>query len=91
MKLSLLDAMACTKVTSETISNCFSHTGFKLPGEVGDAETTVKGEEEDAQQLMADLNVGDISFSDFANIDDNVVTSRGLSDQQIVKGHSRQS
>lgn len=58
---------------------------------MGDAETTVKGEEEDAQQLMADLNVGDISFSDFANIDDNVVTSRGLFDQQIVKGHSRQS
>lgn len=84
LHITVLDALrllnyAWKSVKPTTISNCFSHSGFKSAD-----ITPSDSDEEDDDIPLAQLTKLPVPFDQYTAVDDNVPTSEPLTDQDIV-------
>ena len=88
----LLDALyllrlSWNNVKSSTQCDCFKHCGFTTqedsPDQQSPVDETENSDGEEARLLFSQVNCN-VSIDDYLNVDDQVLTSQMLSDEEIV-------
>ena len=79
--------LSWNNVKSSTVSGCFKHCRFTTQKESPDQQSPVDETDnsngEEVGLLFSQVN-GNVSIDDYLNVDDQVLTSQMLSDEEIV-------